>query len=833
MLFEEPSTKAFGAGRRVHACSTFKWHKATGTLQTATVSKAPPSFAPKEGGKRIKIRSFNLYLHVLPHSPCAILRLTAPPFCTRMRLIQVAKILGITGQELRKELTETDFGVRPTDREASDNLAMGIIRFVARKRGIEIDFAALEAGGELGIKTDETSVAEKSEDGNEPDEKEELVQPVATEPSTGAVNVLRKLTLEDVPKAAIAREQAALQKQKPGQSSRPKAVSSTQSDAERASEKTKRASHQEQIKVKTGPVLLPSQISVKEFAEKSGVQVPKIVAALLKNGILATINQQIDFETASIVAMELGMTVEKIQGAVAVEALLRNDLELLMKDDDPALLQPRPPIVTVMGHVDHGKTAILDSIRKTNVVAGESGGITQHIGAYQIETEGKKVTFIDTPGHEAFTAMRARGAQLTDIVILVVSAEEGVKPTTIEAIDHVKDAGVPIIVAINKMDRPNADPEKVKGELAGHGLQPEEWGGPVPMIPCSAVTKQGIPELLAHVLLVAEMEELKANTVRPAIATVVESNLDKYSGPLVTVIVNAGTLRVGEIIGCGGVGGKVKALIDEHGTRIDLVETSGPAVISGFDELPRVGDILQVFATDRELKAYLSLFHETSAREKKRGFADLVSRLSEGKLTELKIILKTDAQGSLESIEHALQKMTSGDVVPKVIHGAVGDITESDVMMAAAGTALVVGFHVDAAPAVLKTAEREDVNVKQYDIIYKLLEDIELLLKGLVEPVETETITGHLEIRGVFFTKGSEQIIGGKVTDGLLKRNPFRIVRERAVIGTGRITSLKHVEKDIKEAKEGMECGMRVTSDTSIQLEDVLEVYTKEFTKSV
>lgn len=752
------------------------------------------------------------------------------PQSSRMRLIQVAKILGISGQELRKELTEMDFGVKPTDREAPDNLAMGIIRFVARKRGIDVDFAALEAGA-----TD-TSSDEPERAGMRSDEEETAAETEEKpKEAPASVNVLRKLTLDDVSKEAIAREQAALDRSKATkQSGRPRPSGRTVVDAKkRQAEKKERSVHQEQIKQKTGPISVPSEISVKEFAEKAGVQVPKIIAALLKNGILATINQQIDFETASIVALELGVTVEREQAGVSVEALLKNDLEQLTKEDDASMLTARPPIVTVMGHVDHGKTAILDSIRQTNVVAGEAGGITQHIGAYQIETDGKKVTFIDTPGHEAFTAMRARGAQLTDVAVLVVSAEEGVKPTTIEAIDHVKDAGVPIIVAINKMDRPNADPDKVKGELAGHGLQAEGWGGQVPMIPCSAVTKQGIPELLETILLVAEVEELKANAVRPAIATVVESHLDKYSGPLVTVIVNTGTLSVGDIIGCGGTGGKVKALLDEHGKRIDSVGPSGPAVISGFDDLPKVGDILQVFGSDRELKAYLDLFAETSAREKKRGFADLVSRLSEGKLTELKIILKTDAQGSLESIEHALSKISSGDVVPKVIHGAVGDITESDVMMAAAGTALVVGFHVDAAAPVLKTAEREGVNVKMYDIIYKLLEDVELLLKGLVEPTETETVTGHLEVRGVFFTKGSEQIIGGKVTDGVLKRNPFRVMREGRQVGGGRITSMKHVEKDIKEAKEGMECGLKITTDTPIQLDDVIEVYSKDFVRAV
>jgi translation initiation factor IF-2 len=426
--------------------------------------------------------------------------------------------------------------------------------------------------------------------------------------------------------------------------------------------------HQEQIKQKTGPVTIPGQVSVKEFAEKAGVQVPKVISALMKNGVLASINQQIDFDTAALVAMELGVSVEREQGSVSVEALLQNDLSVLTKEDDPAKLSVRPPIVTVMGHVDHGKTAILDAVRSTNVVAGEAGGITQHIGAYQITHEGRPITFIDTPGHEAFTAMRARGAQLTDIVILVVSAEEGVKPTTIEAIDHVKDAEVPMIVAINKIDRPNADPDKVKGELAGYGVQAEEWGGTVPTVPVSALTKQGIPQLLETVLLVAEVEELKANADRPAIATVIESHLDKSRGPLATVIVNAGTLAVGDVIGCGGASGKVKSLSDASGKRIENAGPSCPAVISGLGSMPNVGDILQVFASEKELRAYLAAYEEKQGQMQKRGFADLVTRLSEGKLKELKIILKTDAQGSLESLKEAISKLTTDVVHPKVIH---------------------------------------------------------------------------------------------------------------------------------------------------------------------
>ncbi len=576
--------------------------------------------------------------------------------------------------------------------------------------------------------------------------------------------------------------------------------------------------------------MLPDQISVKELAEKTGIQVPKIVQTLMKNGVMASINQEIDFDTASIIATELGVTVQREASTVSVEALLKRDLKELIKDE-PENLLPRAPIVTVMGHVDHGKTAILDAIRSTNVVAGEAGGITQHIGAYQVEHDGKMITFLDTPGHEAFTAMRARGAQVTDIAILVVSAEEGVKPTTIEAINHAKDADVPLIVAINKIDRPNADIDRVKGDLAAHGLQPEDWGGTVPMIPCSAVTKQGIPELLETIVIVAELKELKANPNRRAVATIIESHLDSSLGPIATLIVNTGTLHVGDILACGAITGRVKMLMNAASEKLTEVLPSGPARVSGFDNVPQVGDIVQIFATEKEAKEFAEAYKLTKLSEKKQRFADLVSRLTEGKLSQLKIVLKADAQGSVESIEAALRKLASSEVQVKIIHSAVGSISDNDVMMAAASDGMVIGFHTEASAQVYRTAEREGVEIKVYDVIYKLIEEIDLLLKGLVEPEEEEVVAGHLEVRGVFLKKKNEQIIGGKVTDGTFKRLPFRIQRGGIVVGTGRITSLKQVDKDIKEAKEGTECGMRVDSTTTIEMGDILEVFRKEFKK--
>lgn len=736
-----------------------------------------------------------------------------------MRLVQVAKALGMTGQQLRKELLSVDFGVKATDREIPDNLAQGIIRYVARKHNLTVDMEALTAPF-----TDEQGGEGMPEQKEEPATSGSVTDERVV-PDT--LHVLRKLTLDDVPKAAIARQTKEMQQTKEEREERAKEERETSTLVRR---ERQTSLLQEQIKRKTGPVALPAQISVKEFAEKAGVQVPKVIQALMKNGVLATITQSIDFDTAAIVAAELGVSVEKEQGTASVEDLLSRNLDELLKDE-PENLVARPPIVVVMGHVDHGKTSILDAIRKTNVVARESGGITQHIGAYQVQHDGKYITFIDTPGHEAFTAMRARGAQVTDIAVLVVSAEEGVKETTIEAINHAKEAKVPIIVAVNKMDRPNADPERVKGELAGYEITPEEWGGNVPFVPTSAVTKQGIKELLDQILLVAEINELKANPKRMAVGTIIESHLDPTLGPLATVIVNAGTFKVGDAFICGHTIGKVRAMTDAAGQKLSFVEPSGAVRVSGFGSVPRVGDILQVVASEREARDLLKEIMDRESQQQKRGMGDLVSMLHEGKLRQLKIVLKADAQGSLEALQTALEKLGTDEVQVKVIHGAVGAVSESDIMMASASSALVLAFRSQVPVAVQRTAEREGTQVRQYDVIYTLLEDVQGLLLGLLEPEEQEKVLGHLEVKGVFLTKRSEQIIGGRVTDGAIKRLPFRMQRNGELVGTGRILSLRRADTDIKEAKADSECGMRVETTVPVLEGDILEVYHREFKK--
>lgn len=754
-----------------------------------------------------------------------------------MRLVQVAKILGMTGQELRHELLQVNFGVKPTDREVPDSHAKGIIRFVAQKKGLKIDLEA------IGLMRDEgeEEAKEAADDGGRKDIASQQAQTTWSGPPTPSpragerMTVLRKLTLEDVPKAAIAREEQALKKL--SKEEREEQAREQRKSAEALRQSTSATGRdQEQIKKKEGPVALPDLITIKELAEKSGIQVPKLIAALIKNGVMATITQSIDFDTAAIVMAELGVTVEREERSATAEQLISRNLKELIQDE-PENLVPRPPIVVVMGHVDHGKTALLDAIRSTDVVSQEAGGITQHIGAYQMEYESsllgrRKITFLDTPGHEAFTAMRARGAQVTDIVILAVSAEEGVKATTVEAIAHAKDADVPIIVAITKMDKERADSDRVKGDIAGHGLQPEEWGGKVPMVPCSAVTKQGIPDLLDHLLLVADERKLTANPNRSAIATVIESHLDTSMGPLATVIVNTGTLRVGDICVCGSTGGRVKALIDAHGKRLHEAAPSAAARMSGLEKLPSVGDILQVVPSDKEARALQEAFAAHAGAAKKRSFADLVLRLTEGKIKQLKVVLKVDTQGSLEAIASALEKLSasgpSSGVNAKIIHGAIGSVTESDVMMAAASEGIVLSFHAPVPIEVQRTAEREGIQIRQYEILYELLDEVEKLLKGLIEPVEEEKILGHLDVRGIFLTKKGEQIIGGKVADGFIKRVQFRLIRDGSVIGAGRITSLKHVDKDLKEAREGQECGMRVEIAVPVQESDRLEAFVRE-----
>jgi len=603
-----------------------------------------------------------------------------------------------------------------------------------------------------------------------------------------------------------------------------------------AGKKDSKDKKKEEEKVASKPtkgkaIEIPAVISVKEFAEKTGLNAAKIIGELMKNGILANINQQIDFDTAQIIAEDLGIKIKKIRDEASIEDLMAGNLQELLKEDEKSDLVERPPVISIMGHVDHGKTKILDYIRKANVVDTESGGITQHIGAYQVEKNGKKITFLDTPGHEAFTAMRARGAKATDIAILVVAADEGVKPQTIEAINHARDAEIPIIVAINKIDKENANPERVKAELAEHDLQPEDWGGKTIMAPVSAITGEGMDNLLDMILIVAEMEDLKANPNRAAVGTVIESHLDKNLGPVATVLINTGTLKIMDNVVIGESYGRIKVMKDHNGKNMKKADPSTPVLIAGLSEAPLSGDILQVVKDDKTARTQAQKIALLKKNEAMAGMAskDIISQIISGKLKTLKLVIKADTKGSLEAIMQALDKIKDEEVAIKVIHSGVGNVTEGDIIMASASAGVVIGFHVDVPAQVEKTAERESVDVLKYTIIYNLIEDITKLLAGLIEPEIVEVELGKAEVKQIFYTSKKEMVIGCKVTNGKVQKGAkAKLIREEKQVDEVEIAQLKRVKEAVEEIKADSECGIKLKGKHDIQEGDILEVYKLE-----
>lgn len=574
-------------------------------------------------------------------------------------------------------------------------------------------------------------------------------------------------------------------------------------------------------------VEVPDVISVKEFAEKSGLSAAKIIGELMKNGILANINQQIDFDTAMIISEDLKVKIKKRQSVASAEDLFMGNLESLMKEHDSSVLEVRPPIVVIMGHVDHGKTKLLDYIRNTRIMEQEAGGITQHIAAYQVENNGKKITFLDTPGHEAFTAMRARGARVTDIAVLVVAADEGIKPQTLEALQHARDAKVPIMVAITKIDKPNADVEKVKGELAGVELIPEEWGGSTVIVPVSAVTGKGVQELLDMILLIAEMANLRANPNREGIGTVIEANLNNSLGPVATIIVNTGTIKLMDNIVIGEGYGRVKVMLDHLGNKVKSAGPSMPVLIAGLTEKAISGDIVQVVPDEKTARMRaITIKNLRKAQQRERGVGEIISAISSGQLKTLKIVLKADTSGSLEALKHSIAEIKHEDVGVKIILSGVGDITESDVMMAAASGGIVMGFHVRSNTNVMAVAERENVEVINYEIIYKLLDDIKKILNGLLEPEFIEMVLGELEVKQIFFSKKKEMIIGCYVKSGFVQNKvKMRIMRKGELVGETTINSLQKNQDTQHEVKEGSECGIKVTGGVKIEVGDLLVPY--------
>jgi translation initiation factor IF-2 len=589
-----------------------------------------------------------------------------------------------------------------------------------------------------------------------------------------------------------------------------------------------------------GPIELPGTITVKELAELLAVNPADVIRELIKSGIFATINQLIDRDTASLVAGELGFEVaETVQssGAAGTEDGEGSGAEatkdVLFEEADPALLQPRAPIVTVMGHVDHGKTSLLDAIRTTEVAAGERGGITQHIGASEVVKDGKRVVFLDTPGHEAFTAMRARGAKVTDIAIVVVAADDGVMPQTLEAISHAKAAKVPIIIALNKIDKPDANPDRVKTELTEAGIVVEEYGGDVPLVPVSATARLGLDELLEMILLVSDLQELKANPKRAAIGTIVEAQLDKGRGPVATALVQTGTLKVGDIIVVGETFGRVRALENDKGKRVPKAGPASAVVVLGLADVPQAGDILRVVKDDKEARAMVEARKaETAAKggesSGRATLEDLYSQIQAGQAKELRIILKADVSGSLGAITHALEQLDQDEIRLNVLHEGAGDITDNDIMLAAASNAIVVGFSTKITETARRAAEVEGVDVRLYDIIYKLTDDVEAALKGLLEPEIVEVIEGRAEVRQIFRVGKNTVIAGSYVTDGRIVRGGARVWRSGKVIATDRIESLRRFRDDVREVAVNYECGIGLADFHDLAEGDVIECFTSQ-----
>ncbi len=579
---------------------------------------------------------------------------------------------------------------------------------------------------------------------------------------------------------------------------------------------------EEQVKM----ITIGESITIQELAEKMKLQPSAIVKKLFMQGKIVTINQEVDFETAEEIAMEFEVLCEKEEVVDVIEELLKED------EEDEKKMKKRPPVVCVMGHVDHGKTSLLDAIRHTNITDKEAGGITQHIGASVVSVNGEKITFLDTPGHEAFTAMRMRGANSTDIAILVVAADDGVMPQTVEAINHAKAAGIEIVVAVNKIDKPSANVERVKQELTEYELISEDWGGSTIFVPVSAHTGEGIPELMEMLLLTAEMLELKANPNRRARGLVIEAELDKGKGPVATVLVQKGTLRIGDAIAAGSSYGKVRAMMDDKGRRVKEAGPSVPVEILGLNDVPNAGEVFVGCGNDKEARSFAETFisqgrvkmlEETKS---KMSLDDLFNQIQAGNVKELGIVVKADVQGSVEAVKQSLIKLSNEEVVIKIIHGGVGAINESDVTLASASNAIIIGFNVRPDATAKETAEREGVDMRLYRVIYNAIEDVQAAMKGMLDPVFEEKVLGHAEVRQTFKASGVGTIAGSYVLDGIVERDcSCRIVRDGVVIFDGKLASLKRFKDDVKEVRAGYECGFVFERFNDVKEGDQVESY--------
>ena len=576
--------------------------------------------------------------------------------------------------------------------------------------------------------------------------------------------------------------------------------------------------------------MIPPTLTVRELSEMLDYPSVDIIKVLLKNGVFANINQTIDFDTAAVVATDIGFEVEEAPAPETPEA----DYRKRLREEDTAHLRARPPVVTIMGHVDHGKTSLLDAIRSTNVTAREAGGITQHIGAYQVELDHHKITFLDTPGHQAFTSMRARGAHVTDVAVIVVAADDGVMPQTVEAIDHAKAAGVPIVVAINKIDRPDADQERVKRQLAEQSVLIEEWGGDTICVGVSASTRDGLPDLLEQLLLVAEVAELKANPTRRAEGMVIEGQLEQQRGPVATLLVQTGTLRVGDTVLAGESYGKIRAMYDDHGDQVRRAEPAMPVKVLGLSSVPLPGDSFAVMADDRLGRITAEERIQTRRRReagptKAVSLQDLFGQIQSGEIQELNVLLKADVQGSLEPIRASLEHLGDENLRVKTLRAATGNVTESDVMLALASGGIILAFNTRVEPGARRLADQDGVEIRSYEVIYNVIEDVEKALKGLLAPTYVEVVDGHAVVRQLFKIGRRITVAGCAVTDGKVLRNDSaRIMRGNQLLATDKLAALKRFKDDAREVLTGFECGITMEKYMDFREDDTLEFFHQE-----
>ncbi len=724
-------------------------------------------------------------------------------------------------EEITKEVQTPDAGLAP-DFYSEENIAK-------RKKKEEDDlFAEKEkegkkAKGKKGVKKDKNIQRDIWEGIEELELEEEIEEELESEETEAPQTAEQEPVKEEVQAEAEAEEKEKEEKKVKKEEAKPKDKKKGKPQAQKKGKEKKAEQPKPQKPVKPEKIQIGESVTVSEFAGMIGIKATELIKKLMMMGVMATVNQHIDAETAQLLGAEYDIEVE-------TKTVKEDDL-LPQVEDDPEKMQHRPPIVTVMGHVDHGKTSLLDAIRETKVADAEAGGITQHIGAYEVDHEKGKVVFLDTPGHEAFSGLRARGANVTDIVILIVAADDGVMPQTKEAIDHAKAAGVRMVVAINKVDKPNANVEKVKTQLAEYNIIPEEWGGEYQFEEISAKNHVGIDDLLDRVLLESEMLELKADPDRPAEGIVIESQLDKQKGPVGTVLVKKGTLRVGDAFVVGDNQGKVRAMFNYAGKPIKKAGPSIPVEIMGFSEVPESGDSFIVTKDEKTAKQVASMRHDKKkekelAERSKVSLNDLFDRIKEGEISELNIVIKADVQGSLEALKNSLLKLSNPEVKLNIIHGGVGGINESDILLASASNAIVIGFNVRPDSKAKTTAEKEDVEINLYSVIYEAIESVEKAIEGMLTPETKENVIGRVEVRQVFSVPKAGKIAGSYVLEGKVIRNAHaRVVRDNVVVYDGAIDSLKRFQNDAKEVTSGYECGIGIAKFNDIKEGDILEIY--------